>query len=193
MKEGCTMKESKRTRILETAMMLFNEFGFHATPTSKIAKKAKVSVGTLFNYFSSKEVLIHAIYLEIKIHSRHRFLEQLKEKTTEHDNLQSMWGAIIHWGIENPEEFSFLESFSVSPFKNSFKDDSIMCNYQRFRESILQSLIPVELCKQYPEYFLMHIDNASHSATRFILNNNVPNVEEFINASFDLLWKGFSN
>lgn len=187
------MKESTRTTILETAMKLFNTNGFHATPTSKIAKKAKVSVGTLFNYFRSKEALIHAIYLEIKIHSRHRFLEQLKEKPTDHDNLQSMWAAVIHWGIENPEEFTFLELFLVSPFKNSFEDDNTMCNYQKFRESILKSLYPIELCKQYPEYFLLYIDNATHAATRFILNNVVENVEEFINASFDLLWKGFSN
>jgi hypothetical protein len=51
------MDTIKRKHIIVTAMELFNEYGFHATPTSRIAKKAKVSVGTLFNYFETKEAI----------------------------------------------------------------------------------------------------------------------------------------
>ena len=59
------MDENKRKNILFTAMKLFNEKGFHGTPTSLIAKRAKVSVGTLFNYYQTKEsIYVFAIRKE---------------------------------------------------------------------------------------------------------------------------------
>ena len=69
------MCNEKRKQILYSAMKQFNETGFHSTPTSKIAKAAKVSVGTLFNYFSSKEKLIEEIYIHIKLHPKMKLLK----------------------------------------------------------------------------------------------------------------------
>jgi len=186
------MNEKKRIHILETAMILFNQNGFDATPTSKIAKKAKISVGTLFNYFPTKAELIQTIYVEVKIHSRRIFLQNLKENSSEHDNLLSMWRTVINWGVENPEEFKYLEMFSSSPYINQFKSEKTLETYQKFRESILDALSPTSFCKEYPEYLLMYIDNALHAATRFMINNHhIHNVDDFINQSFDLIWHGF--
>ncbi len=56
----------KREKILKAALHLFVEFGFHGTPTSKIANKAGVANGTLFHYFATKEALIIALYIDIK-------------------------------------------------------------------------------------------------------------------------------
>ncbi|QWC00261.1 TetR/AcrR family transcriptional regulator [Mycoplasmatota bacterium] len=187
------MNEKKRIHILETAMILFNQHGFDSTPTSKIAKKAKISVGTLFNYFPTKTELIQAIYVEVKIHSRKTFLMNLKENASEHDNLLSMWRAVIHWGVEYPEEFKYLEMFSNSPYINNFKDEKTLETYQKFRESILDALSPTSLCSEYPEYLLMYIDNALHAATRYIIyHQHIHNIEGFINQSFDLIWHGFA-
>ncbi|MDA3931386.1 MAG: TetR/AcrR family transcriptional regulator [Tenericutes bacterium] len=186
------MNEKKRIHILETAMVLFNQNGFDSTPTSKIAKKAKISVGTLFNYFPTKSELIQAIYVEVKIHSRKTFLIHLKDNASEHDNLQSMWKAVINWGVDNPEEFKYLEMFSSSPYINQFKNEKTLETYQKFRESILEALSPTSICNEYPKYLLMYIDNALHAATRYIINNqHIHNVDHFINQSFDLIWHGF--
>lgn len=186
------MDDKKRKSIIITAMKLFNEFGFHATPTSKIAKKAKVSVGTLFNYFDSKEALIHAIYEDIKIHSKSTFLELIHECKSNHDNLKTMWNAVIKWGIENPEEFEYLELFLHSPFKNNYISDKSMSTYTKFRESILLSISPKTICQKHPEFSMIYIDNALHAATRFIIQNKILDVDQFIDSSFELLWSGFS-
>lgn len=186
------MDTIKRKHIIVTAMELFNEYGFHATPTSRIAKKAKVSVGTLFNYFDTKEALIHAIYEDIKIHSKSTFLELIHECNSNHDNLKTMWAAVIKWGIENPEEFEYLELFLHSPFKNSYITDKAMSTYTKFRESILKSISPSTICVQHPEFSMIYIDGALHAATRFILQNKLIDIDVFIDSSFELLWKGFS-
>ena len=52
---------AKRTAILRAAESIFARKGFHAATISDIAKKAKVSEGTIYEYFSSKEELLFSI------------------------------------------------------------------------------------------------------------------------------------
>lgn len=52
------IRENKKSLILETALTLFAENGYHTTSISSIAKKAGISKGLLYNYFESKEELL---------------------------------------------------------------------------------------------------------------------------------------
>ena len=61
----------KRQQILDAALKLFVEYGFHGTPTSLIAKEAGVANGTLFHYFSTKDELVVALYSSIKSRMSH--------------------------------------------------------------------------------------------------------------------------
>ncbi len=54
-------KALKRESILQTALQLFSTQGFHKTTIPDIAKALKMSVGNLYNYFSSKDVLAKEI------------------------------------------------------------------------------------------------------------------------------------
>jgi len=54
-------KELRRVEILLAALELFSKKGFYATTIPDIAKKMQMSVGNLYNYFSSKEELAQAI------------------------------------------------------------------------------------------------------------------------------------
>lgn len=187
------MNNIKRKRILETAMKLFNSFGFDATPTSKIASKARVSVGTLFNYFPTKVELIQAIYVEVKIHSRQTFLENARPINSKKDNLLSMWRTVIHWGINNPEEFNYLEMFSSSPYINNFKNEDTLETYQQFRQSILETISEQDMTTYFAEYLLRHIDSALHAAIRTIISTqDIHHLDAFLNQSFDLVWFGLS-
>ncbi len=67
-----------RTRILETAMRLFYEQGYHATGIATILREANVNSGSLYYFFSSKEALLKGVleaYLEglepmVMVHAR---------------------------------------------------------------------------------------------------------------------------
>lgn len=50
-----------KDKILNAALALFAQNGFHATSVNQIAKAAKVSKGLTYNYFDSKEALLLAI------------------------------------------------------------------------------------------------------------------------------------
>ncbi len=50
-------KEAKKNSIIESALKLFSQNGFYNTTIPDIAKSMKMSVGNMYNYFSSKEEL----------------------------------------------------------------------------------------------------------------------------------------
>jgi len=58
------IRKRRRDQIMSTALMLFAKEGYHKVPISKIAEKAKISKGLMYNYFSSKEDLIKSILNE---------------------------------------------------------------------------------------------------------------------------------
>ena len=51
------MKEIKKNNIIENSLKLFSTKGFYNTTIPDIAKAMKMSVGNMYNYFSSKEEL----------------------------------------------------------------------------------------------------------------------------------------
>lgn len=56
-----TIRQEKTRLILDTALELFAERGFHQTSINDIAKKAGISKGLLYNYFESKEEVLRSI------------------------------------------------------------------------------------------------------------------------------------
>lgn len=58
------IRQTKKKLILETAFYLFATEGFYPTSISKIANKAGISKGLIYNYFSSKEELITEIVFD---------------------------------------------------------------------------------------------------------------------------------
>jgi AcrR family transcriptional regulator len=69
------VKESKKNEIMKTALKLFAEKGFYNTTIADIAKEMGMSVGNMYNYFSSKESLAK----ELLIYTSKIFGEKLKE------------------------------------------------------------------------------------------------------------------
>lgn len=81
-------RELKKSHILQAALALFMEFGVQKVSIKEIATKANVSQVTIYNYFGSKDQLIHeviAFYInqELKryeqiIYSDQPFQEKMK-------------------------------------------------------------------------------------------------------------------
>ena len=58
------MRQNRKAAIEESAMQLFAEQGFNSVSISRIAQKAGVSKGLLYNYFDNKEALVKDIVLK---------------------------------------------------------------------------------------------------------------------------------
>jgi len=56
-----TKIETRKTQILKTAERIFGEKGFQDTTISEIAKEAKISEASIYEYFSTKEGLLFSV------------------------------------------------------------------------------------------------------------------------------------
>lgn len=61
-------RELKRQKIIQTALELFASRGFYNTTIPDIAKALKMSVGNMYNYFKSKDILAKEIIKFISAH-----------------------------------------------------------------------------------------------------------------------------
>jgi AcrR family transcriptional regulator len=52
----------KKKSIIQSALDLIQENGFHRSPVSLVAKNAGVAACTIYTYFENKDALIHEIY-----------------------------------------------------------------------------------------------------------------------------------
>ena len=54
-------KKIKKSQIIQAALDLFVERGYYGTKTSQISRRAGISEGLLFHYFSTKEILLEEL------------------------------------------------------------------------------------------------------------------------------------
>ena len=81
------IREEKRALIMDTALELFASEGYDVTSISKIATKAGISKGLLYNYFSSKENLIKTIIFD-GLDSLTRFIDPDHDGALTRDELR---------------------------------------------------------------------------------------------------------
>src|ERR1700730_11683513 len=60
-KLSATLRDNRKLRIEKAAQELFIKQGFHATSTRKIAARAGVSLGNVYNYYQTKEHILESI------------------------------------------------------------------------------------------------------------------------------------
>ena len=64
MTEHSIASEDKRTRILDAAIRVFAEHGYHEARVGDIAEDAGVAHGLLYHYFASKDDVLRTIFVE---------------------------------------------------------------------------------------------------------------------------------
>jgi AcrR family transcriptional regulator len=108
-------KGNKKEAIFEATLRLITERGFHATPTSLIAKEAGIATGTLYLYFESKNDLLNKLYFEVKKHLAEGLTEGLSSDATIEEGLELVWRQMLNHLLSYPVEFAFMEQFENSP------------------------------------------------------------------------------
>src|SRR3954466_13516885 len=71
-------KDETRKRILKVSQKQFAQQGFEKTTTRDIARDASIAVGTLFNYFPTKESIVESLVNEACNRGAERFAAELE-------------------------------------------------------------------------------------------------------------------
>lgn len=94
MAEAVGKREQKKllakNTIVETAIEQFVERGFQATSVADIMKAAHMGLGTFYNYFESKDQLLHCLLDNLAIQLQQRLQELVAEQESRAEILRQM-------------------------------------------------------------------------------------------------------
>lgn len=104
-----TVRGEKREAILEAALQLFNERGFHGTSVPELARRAEVATGTLYRYFDSKEAIVNALYQEGKAQLTQAVAEAMMSESSWRGRFRALWEGLFRFDRQHPGMIPFLE------------------------------------------------------------------------------------
>ncbi|HPC94607.1 MAG TPA: TetR/AcrR family transcriptional regulator [Sedimentisphaerales bacterium] len=94
-------RQRHRDEIVEAAMRLFSEKGFHNVSMQEIAAEAEFATGTIYNFFDSKETLYREIMNEVA------------------DNVLSVVQPILEGGADEKEKLAGFIRASIRVFREN--------------------------------------------------------------------------
>jgi TetR/AcrR family transcriptional regulator, multidrug resistance operon repressor len=110
-KKDMTRKEI----VMQTALEMISEGGFHASPMAELAARSGVAIGTIYHHFPSKEELMVALYNDCAAHAAEVITNAAAGSGTFKDKTARIWADLFAFFQKNPLEFSFLDQFGSSP------------------------------------------------------------------------------
>ena len=106
------IRSQSRLLIMETALELFAQKGFHNTTIKQIAEAAGISKGLMYNYFKSKKALLEAIIFGAADESQHIVDETLAEEVPPKIQLQHLLEGIFQMVERNLQHWKLLTALS---------------------------------------------------------------------------------
>ncbi len=188
---GVTLKE-KEQKIMDAALKLFVERGFHGTSTAEIARTADVATGTLFHYFKTKEELINRLYLYTKENMYAEITAHFKYKSSLKETLKGLWLNFINFSMGEPEKFQFILTFHTSPFITSLTQEQLETQADDLQEIYEKGIQDREI-KEVPFELILEYFWGNIVSTISYFNKYPDKLgEENLDKAFELFWDGIS-
>lgn len=182
----------KQKQIIEASIDLFAREGFWNTPTSRIAKHADVGTGTLFNYFEAKDVLIDAVYSQLKQEFMSHVAAGYPEGGSVATKFEHIWFRYVEWGIHNPVRHGLLIQLRLSDLVSEeaqHRQEEASSAMAEFVNQVAQEESFIDIPIMYlGAIFQAQLDEAVRYATR----NELTDMERtrHIATGFEVFWKG---
>ncbi|MCE9571855.1 MAG: TetR family transcriptional regulator [Deltaproteobacteria bacterium] len=106
---GRPVTGGKSTAILDAALALFAERGYHGTAIPEIASAAGVAAGTIYRHFASKDELVNAVYRRAKQQLMAQVLDGLPGPGAVREQFHELWQRLRAFAHAEPIAFAFLE------------------------------------------------------------------------------------
>jgi AcrR family transcriptional regulator len=105
--------EQRRSQLLEVAIRLFAEHGFHATSMDDIAEAAGVTKPVLYQHFPSKRALYRELLDDVDRQLTERLLDATSHATTGRERVQDGFAAYFRYVAAHRDAFRLLFGASV--------------------------------------------------------------------------------
>ncbi|AGB41517.1 transcriptional regulator [Halobacteroides halobius DSM 5150] len=117
-------EDNKEHRIIDAALQLFSEQGYHKTTVSQIAQEAEVAKGTVYWYFDSKKDLFRGILISgiEKLHCRVK--KTIAKENTAINKLERLVELFLEF-FKNGQQVSKMYEENTTSIDAEFKEKLI--------------------------------------------------------------------
>ena len=131
-------KLRQRQEILDAALELFSEKGYHNVSMHEIAEKAEFAIGTLYNFFKNKEDLYKTLIIEQANRFHEALTKAVEEADDEIEKLRNYVKAKSTVFMENVRviRLYFAETRGASFNIKAGLDNEIRKRYQEFLHTL---------------------------------------------------------
>jgi AcrR family transcriptional regulator len=113
---GRPQSPKTRERILDAALRVFAERGYHGTAVPLIARAGRLSVGTLYRYFKTKAAIVNEVYRVAKARLGAALLDELDPGLPPRELFLEIWRRATRFARAEPLAFRFLEMQDHTPY-----------------------------------------------------------------------------
>jgi len=130
----------KYEAIIEAAVKVIAQLGYHSAQVSKIAKEAKVADGTIYLYFENKEDILISLFED----KMGRFIAEAKEKIEKHESVTDQLRTLIHSHFYQLSQDPSLAVVTQIELRQSNADlrkkiNEILKNYFKLIDQVVQN------------------------------------------------------
>jgi AcrR family transcriptional regulator len=110
-RRGRPATPGRRDHILDTALALFAERGFHGTSIPDLAAAAGIAPGSIYRHVASKEQLVNEVYRRAKALLAAALYGAVPAAATAplREQFRALWWALVGFARAEPRAFAFLE------------------------------------------------------------------------------------
>ena len=101
-------KEQRKEQIIQNALSLFASKGFYATTIPDIATALKMSVGNMYNYFKSKDILAKEIIKYISIYLGKKIREINEQNISTKEKTRKIIEMYFKTALSKPEMIDYF-------------------------------------------------------------------------------------
>jgi len=180
----------KKEAIINAALKLFVDNGFHGTATSKIAQEAGVANGTLFQYFKTKDDLVIALYIHIKDELADYITKNTADTKDIKEEMKSQILSSLFWALDNQTKFHFIQQFHTSPYIGQVEQDVINKQVEPHL-TLIQKGIKQGIIKPLPvDLIYSLISNQIFGLYQYVTLKKLSKAKqhETIETTYEMLW-----
>lgn len=188
-----TTRNGKQTFqiIVDTAVQVFYEKGYHSTTIKDITEEAGIAAGTFYLYFKNKYVLYRYILEQIQHDIRQAIAMQVATVDNRFEKEKVGIRTFIEFAVENPHTFNII-------WEALYIDKTLFIDYysnfaKRYERGLNQSIIDGEMHDVDTElvsFILMGVANFVGLKVLLNLGENKGSTEDIVNKVMDIIRTG---
>lgn len=185
----------KYKQIIEAAVEVIAENGYHASQVSKIAKKAKVADGTIYLYFKNKEDILISVFRE----KMGTFIDETKRAIDDEQTANDKLFKLIEMHYSQLSESPYLAIVTQLELRQSKSElrheiNKVLKSYLDVIDSVIEfGLETGEIDKKFNPQLIrqMIFGTLDESVTTWVMKSQRYQLVEQVEEMHTLLTKGF--